>query len=535
VNFSTNDGATWTETYTWWATYELTTLSASVVTSHCYVAFARGPSHDQAFLYQFRVTDGQQENFPSGPSYITVFITTLPEYIKEVALASNQDFYNNRLYYMILTSAGAVRYFWAGSPDYETWAEIATNIANGDRGLDATCNEGYSSYFFWISFINTDNQVEIYGKSATWDPLSAYSIGTSTDYTAIGAYRDTVTCFFDYHGSRLYCRYLVSYDGGTNWDWGFVDDTTVTAESPDVAARKGGGVGVIQRFYASPREGHYAWRHYGGGWSAPETYNDHELYYNKPCIEYLGEDVYGVLYLTWNSPQVRAAYFDVNAAEAPVTMECEALTPVFCRGKNFYFKVTVDNPTGGNVSGTLTFTGYAGYGCDPRNQLVAFGRNRTYTPGITQQYYFFKVPNSAGPGQYSTSVGGTLSGYDVFCCMNTDIIQCQPWRIGDNTNWELVEVDRPEAAVPTVTELHQNYPNPFNAETNISFSLAEAGNVTLKVYDITGRLVTTLVDGQMDAGEHVVSWDASSVSSGVYFYKLATADYSATKSMNLLK
>jgi hypothetical protein len=119
--------------------------------------------------------------------------------------------------------------------------------------------------------------------------------------------------------------------------------------------------------------------------------------------------------------------------------------------------------------------------------------------------------------------------------MNTDIIQCQPWRVGGNTEWELVEAERPEVGLPTVTSLVQNYPNPFNAETNISFSLAEAGNVSLKVYDITGRLVTTLVEGQMDAGEHVVSWDASSVSSGVYFYKLATADYSATKSMNLLK
>jgi len=59
--------------------------------------------------------------------------------------------------------------------------------------------------------------------------------------------------------------------------------------------------------------------------------------------------------------------------------------------------------------------------------------------------------------------------------------------------------------------------------------------VNLSVYDITGRLVVTLVDGQMDAGEHVVAWDASGVSSGVYFYKLATAEFSATRSMNLLK
>jgi len=218
-----------------------------------------------------------------------------------------------------------------------------------------------------------------------------------------------------------------------------------------------------------------------------------------------------------------------------VMLFCDNLSPQFCQGKKFYFMVTVNNRTGGNISGTLTFSGYASYGCDPANLLVAMGRNKTYPAGTTQEYYMLKVPNSAAPGQYSASIGGSLSGSDVFCCMNTDIIDCVPWRIGDNTEWELVQADRPEAILPTVTELHQNYPNPFNANTNISFDLAVAGNVSLNVYDITGRLVVTLLDGHKDAGNHVVVWDASSVSSGVYFYKLTAGDYTATKSMNLLK
>jgi len=220
---------------------------------------------------------------------------------------------------------------------------------------------------------------------------------------------------------------------------------------------------------------------------------------------------------------------------AGVSMSCQTLTPVFCRGKNFYFVLTVNNGSGGDISGTLTFTGYAGYDCDPGNALVAIPRTRRYSTGTTEEYWFFKVPNAVQPGQYSISIGGTLSGYDLFCCMNTDIIQCVPWRVGDNTEWELVEIDRSEVLLPTVSSLAQNYPNPFNATTNISYNLAEAGNVSLNVYDITGRLVVTLVDGQMDAGSHVVAWDASSVSSGVYFYKLTAGDYSATKSMNLLK
>jgi len=84
-----------------------------------------------------------------------------------------------------------------------------------------------------------------------------------------------------------------------------------------------------------------------------------------------------------------------------VSIGCENLTPIFCRGKNFYFKLTVTNNTGGNVSGTLNFTGYAGYDCDPGNVLATRSRTKTYGTGVTEQYYFLKVPDAAGPGQYS--------------------------------------------------------------------------------------------------------------------------------------
>jgi hypothetical protein len=259
---------------------------------------------------------------------------------------------------------------------------------------------------------------------------------------------------------------------------------------------------------------------------ASETYPDRNMYKSA-----------GVWYNDLTGPYAFGDWWIHPCVEEPtgrVTQTCEMLTPVFCRGKNIYFKHTINNTTAGAVTGVMTFGGYAGFSCDPPNQMVAQNRNKTYPVGVTSTYYFFKVPNAVQPGQYSVSVSGTLGGFPLYCCMNTTCIQCGSWRSG-NTEWELAEVERPEVNLPTFTSLDQNYPNPFNAETNISFNLAEAGNVSLNVYDITGRLVVTLVDGQMDAGQHVVVWDASSVSSGVYFYKLATVDYSATKSMNLLK
>jgi hypothetical protein len=229
---------------------------------------------------------------------------------------------------------------------------------------------------------------------------------------------------------------------------------------------------------------------------------------------------------------IGALYFDQYLW---VGMVCENLTPVFCRGKDFYFKLTVDNQTRGYVSGVMTFSGYAGYYCDPGNVLIDLVRSKTYPPGITETYYYFQVPNAALPGQYSTSISGTLAGWDLFCCMNVDIIQCSPFKVGDNTEWQLVEVNRPELSLPTVTELHQNYPNPFNATTLINYQLAAEGYVTLEVYNLIGEKLVTLVDEIQEAGYRSVTWDASKVSSGLYFCKLTAGDFTETRSMMLVK
>jgi hypothetical protein len=84
-------------------------------------------------------------------------------------------------------------------------------------------------------------------------------------------------------------------------------------------------------------------------------------------------------------------------------------------------------------------------------------------------------------------------------------------------------------------ELAQNYPNPFNARTRITFELAQAGEVSLDVFDITGRLVRTLANGRMAAGTHEVSLDARDLPSGVYVYRLAAGDVVEAKKMVLIK
>ena len=91
-------------------------------------------------------------------------------------------------------------------------------------------------------------------------------------------------------------------------------------------------------------------------------------------------------------------------------------------------------------------------------------------------------------------------------------------------------------ATPTSIALNQNYPNPFNPSTTISYTLDSSTNVSLSVYDITGRKVATLVNGRQTAGAQEVRFDASSLASGVYIYRLETATgASLTKKMVLIK
>ena len=91
------------------------------------------------------------------------------------------------------------------------------------------------------------------------------------------------------------------------------------------------------------------------------------------------------------------------------------------------------------------------------------------------------------------------------------------------------------SSLPQSFELYQNYPNPFNPTTVISYQLSAFSHVTLKVYDVLGNEIKTLVNEYKPAGKHTINFDASKLASGVYFYQLKSGDYVNTKKLVLLK
>ncbi len=106
--------------------------------------------------------------------------------------------------------------------------------------------------------------------------------------------------------------------------------------------------------------------------------------------------------------------------------------------------------------------------------------------------------------------------------------------IGHTTSGGVSGVDENEN-LPTRFSLSQNYPNPFNPVTTISYQLPKSNFVKLSIYNITGQLIETLVNGHNNAGYHTVLWNANEVGSGLYFYRIEAGKYTETKKCLILK
>jgi hypothetical protein len=89
--------------------------------------------------------------------------------------------------------------------------------------------------------------------------------------------------------------------------------------------------------------------------------------------------------------------------------------------------------------------------------------------------------------------------------------------------------------IPEQFDLKQNYPNPFNPTTQIQYELPEAGNISLKVYNMLGEVVIELDKGFKTAGMHTITFDGSMLPSGVYFYQLRSGDFVRTRKMTFMK
>lgn len=189
------------------------------------------------------------------------------------------------------------------------------------------------------------------------------------------------------------------------------------------------------------------------------------------------------------------------------------------------YTVTISNGTGKGVgvdiaasSGTLANT-------DANLKVLSGELTQPAKKAFSGSSYTFNftytAPSTTGPqtlyatGCSSKAQWNFATNYTVNVTSATDVKN-------DNIN-------------PNEFKLYSNYPNPFNPSTKIQFSIPANNYVTLKVYDISGREVASLVNSQMNAGQHVINFDASNLSSGIYYYKLSAGNFTQTNKMILMK
>ena len=143
----------------------------------------------------------------------------------------------------------------------------------------------------------------------------------------------------------------------------------------------------------------------------------------------------------------------------------------------------------------------------------------------------FKLRCTVRDGSNTTKVSNEFY-VDV---VNTPPLQASMVADNNTSNTMKFEKENVEVQAPKSYLLNQNYPNPFNPTTRISCSLPEANFVTLKIYDMLGREVSTLVNEMKPAGTFEAEFDASKLSSGTYVYKLNAGGYQTVKKMILTK
>lgn len=210
-------------------------------------------------------------------------------------------------------------------------------------------------------------------------------------------------------------------------------------------------------------------------------------------------------------------------------------------GGSFSYIIALQNNTtsaaGGEVWCDVLLPSGTIYGpvLGPANVNVNAGttlqKNRTQT-----------IPGSAPAGtyQYRAHVGiypAAVFDEASFSFSKSGVSGAGPYQDWQNYGdlWDDTQAIAGEAQPPTAFELSPAHPNPFNPTTRLSFALPEAAHAKLSAYDITGRLVATLVNGWREAGSHEVTFDGSGLASGIYVYRLTAGSFSACGKMVLMK
>lgn len=210
------------------------------------------------------------------------------------------------------------------------------------------------------------------------------------------------------------------------------------------------------------------------------------------------------------------------------TMDCCARDHYLYQANGYNIRILdisdIHNPV---ETGSLDASGFA--------QKIQVSGDYAFTAGTLEGVVIYDISDP----QIPIEAGSYQTGYDVVDIQVRDEII---YALDNLVGLYIIRFDQPDHVDSRYPDagaagysLRQNYPNPFNPSTNIIYHLPRASQVKIKIYNLSGEEVTTLVDGTMEEGTHTAVWNAAEYSSGVYFYRLISGTHTETRKILLMR
>lgn len=315
IHISSDGGATWGLTQTVASIGTGPQLGLAAAGNYLYVGYPRLNSKELR-VRKFSLFDGSLVSMTNGLSYSVALSLGGSDSIRGIAGASNQPKYNNRPYFAVSTALRKGRCLWTETGRDSLWGEISDPSAVGvTEGISLAYSYAPpSTHRLFMSYIDSLGRACIDTCNAGGTAFArSMAYAGAANSTSVSAYGDTALCAFTYLGTTAHFRYLISYNGGTSWNYGFPVDTTKTHEAAAAMLQRGQGMGIFYRFYSlSGRDGQFVYRSYKtpAVWSAPVTVTTYQAHYWPYGIVALGEKTFGMVYITYTSvPATQAAIF----------------------------------------------------------------------------------------------------------------------------------------------------------------------------------------------------------------------------------